>query len=134
MTSLHRFTVSLGGRNDPGLLFLDQNEQGDDDPVDDDDNDSDYNPENDDQSYDSESNDEDDEATTSDNQPEELVDDMAIPEEEDPAEVLPHDGDPAEDHNPVKNTGVEQHETCNAVPENEVVKIPGVDIQSDDGN
>ena len=61
-------------------------------------------------------------------------DDMALPEEEDPAEVLPHDDDPAEDLNLVKNTGVEQHEMGDVVPECEVVEIPGVDTQSDDGN
>ena len=129
--------LSQSQKNDPGLLFLDHNEQGDDNPVDDNDNDSDYNPESDDQSYDSESDDEDDEATRSnesDNQPEEWADDMTLPDEEDPAEVQPHDDDPAEDHNLVENSGVEQHEMGDAAPENEVVEIPGVDTQSDDGN
>ena len=39
-------------KNDPRSLFLDQNEQEDDDPMDDNGNDSDYNPENDNQTYD----------------------------------------------------------------------------------
>ena len=105
--------------------------------MDDNDNDSDYNPENDDQSYDSETNDEDDEATTSDesdNQAQELADDMALPEEADPAEVPPQDEDPVEDHNLGENTGVEQHEAGYGVAENEVVEIPEVDTQSDDSN